>query len=177
MKRLLINLPLILTLLVPNSAFAAETSGLFPPDPSTLTQGYLSQYGDRFEITWTTKFKKSGNCKNAQVQFTSKRFLGLPEERGGGNGFYFYSADFKTILETEGMYSKKLESKGSRFVFDFFLADSAGKGGKLPADVMTKCLTLNKNYKSPLQVHYYNLSGEPPYKGQLVTTIPFKEKK
>jgi len=178
MKRLLISLPLLLSLMVPNIAFANETSGLFPSDPNTLTQGYLSQYGDRFEISWTTKFKKTGSCKNAQIQFTSKRFLGLPEERAGSNGFYFYSSDFKTILTSEGMYSKKLEKKGSRFVFDFFLADFGGKGGKLPADVMTKCLTLDKNYKSPLQIYFYpDATVKTPYEGPLVATIPFREKK
>jgi hypothetical protein len=178
MKRILISLLLLLSLMVQNTAFAAETSGMLPPDPNTLTEYHLGKYGDRFEISWTTNFKKSGNCKNAQIRFTSKRFLGSPEERAGGNGFYFYSSDFKTILASEGMYSKKLEKKGSRFVFDFFLADIEGKGGKLPADVMTKCLTLDKNYKSPLQIYFYpDATVKTPYEGPLVATIPFKEKK
>ncbi len=177
MKRIFISLPLLLALMIPSNSFAAEISGILPPDPNTLTEYHLSKYGDRFEISWSTKFKKTGSCKNAQIQFTSKRFLGLPEERAGGNGFYFYSADFKTILGVEGLYSKKLEKKGSRFVFDFFLADLDGRGGKMPADVMTKCLTLDKNYKSPLQIYFLDSRSKAPYESEIVATIPFKEKK
>ena len=169
---------LILSLfLMPTSASGAETSGLLPADPSTLLPYNQEKYGDTFEISWTTKFKKTAKCKNSQIQFTSKRFLSAPEERAYGNGFYFYSADFKSILQAEGMYSKKLDKKGSRFVFDFFLLDGDGKGGKMPADVITKCLTLDKNFKSPLQIYFYNLVGKAPYEGELIATIPFKEKK
>ena len=177
MKRNFVTYALLAVLVIPSAAVAAEKSGTLPPDPNTLTQFHVEKFGDRFEINWTTDFKKSGNCKNAQVRFTSKRFLGLPEERAGGNGFYFYSADFKKILESEGMYSKKLEKKGSRFVFDFFLADLSGKGGKLPADIMTKCLTLDKNFKSPLQIYFLNWDEKAPYEGEVVASIPFKEKK
>ena len=177
MKRIAICIVISIGLLIPNVANGAETSGTLPSDPNTLTQYHMDKYGDSFEISWTTNFKKTGKCKSAQIQFTSKRFLAVPEERSDGNGFYFYSADFKSILQTEGMYSKKLENKGSRFVFDFFLLDGAGKGGKVPADVITKCLTLNKNFKSPLQVYFYNLGGKAPHEGELVATIPFKEKK
>lgn len=177
MKKKLVSFLILSLFLVPNNAYGAETSGILPTDPSTQIPYNIEKYGDTFEISWTTKFKKTSKCKNSQIQFTSKRFLGAPEERAGGNGFYFYSADFKTILQTEGMYSKKLENKWSRFVFDFFLLDEAGKGGKVPADVMTKCLTLNKNFKSPLQIYFYNLGGKAPYEGEIVATIPFKEKK
>jgi hypothetical protein len=107
MNRIIVGSVLILTFLIPPAALASQTAGVLPPDPNTLTQFNLEKYGDRFEISWTTKFKKTGNCKNAQIQFTSKRFLSAPEERAGGTGFYFYSADFKTILTSEGMYSKK----------------------------------------------------------------------
>jgi hypothetical protein len=173
-----LGLFLILSIfMVPTKVFGAETSGTLPPDPNTVIPFNQKKYGDTFEISWTTQFKKTSKCKNSQIQFTSKRFLGAPEERAPGNGFYFYSADFKSILQTEGMYSRKLENKGSRFVFDFFLLDGAGKGGKLPADVITKCLTLDKNFRSPLQIYFPNLTGKSPYEGELIATIPFKEKK
>ena len=177
MKRILISIALSTGLLMPSVANGAETSGTLPPDPTTLTQDQIDKYGDRFEISWTTSFKKTGKCKSAQIQFTNKRFLGAPEERSGGNGFYFYSADFISILQAEGLYSTKLEKKGSRFVFDFFLLDGEGKGGKSPADVITKCLTLDKNFKSPLQIYYYNLGSKAPYEGELIAAIPFKVKK
>ena len=139
---------------------------------------YLDEsYGDSFNTTWTTNFKKTGKCKNAQLQFTSKRFLGAPEKRALMYGYYFYSADFKTILDKEGMYSTKLENKSGRISFDFFMLDESGKGGKQPADVLTQCLTLDKNFKSPLQLHYGSPLGKAPYETQVIATIIFKEKK
>jgi|LakMenE18May11ns_1017448.scaffolds.fasta_scaffold9580189_1 hypothetical protein len=177
MKQIVICVALSIGLLIPSVANGAETSGTLPSDPNTLTQYHMDKYGDSFEISWTTNFKKTGKCKSAQIQFISKRFLSAPEERSGGNGFYFYSADFKSILQAEGMYSKKLENKGSRFVFDFFLLDGDGKGGKSPADVISKCLALTKNFKSPLQIYYYNSGGKAPYEGELIAAIPFKVKK
>ena len=177
MKRILISIALSTGLLIPNIANGAETSGTLTSDPNTLTQYHMDKYGDSFEISWTTNFKKTGKCKSAQIQFTSKRFLAAPEERSGGNGFYFYSADFKSILQAEGLYSTKLENKGSRFVFDFFLLDEEGKGGKSPADVISKCLTLTKYFKSPLQIYYYNPGGKAPYEGELIAAITFKVKK
>ena len=138
---------------------------------------YLDQrYGDRFETTWTTNFKKTGACKNSQLKFTSKRFLGAPEERALMYGYYFYSADFKSILAKEDMYSKKLENKSGRISFDFFMLDESYKGGKLPADVLSQCLTLNKNFKSPLHLYYFE-AGKAPHETALIATIAFKEKK
>jgi hypothetical protein len=92
-------------------------------------------------------------------------------------GFYFYSSDFQAILSKEGMYSKKLENKSGRISFDFFLLDESGKGGKQPADTLTQCLTLGKNFKSPLQLHYGSPSGKNPYETQVIATVVFKEKK
>lgn len=177
MKRVAICCALIFVSLFPKAALASETVGILPPDPTTLTKYQVDKYGDRFEISWTTIFKKTGKCKSAQIQFTSKRFLGSPEERSGSNGFYFYSADFKSILQKEGLYSTKLGKKGSRFVFDFFLLDGEGKGGKSPADVITKCLVLDKNFKSPLQIYYYNMGDKAPYESELIAAIPFSVKK
>ena len=138
---------------------------------------YLDEsYGDSFDTTWTTNFKKTGKCKNAQLQFTSKRFLGAPEKRALMYGFYYYSADFKSILAKEGMYSTKLENKSGRITFDFFLLDESGKGGKQPADVLTQCLALDKNFKSPLHLYYFE-AGKAPYEHSLIATIVFKEKK
>jgi len=139
---------------------------------------YLDEsYGDNFVTTWTTNFKKTGKCKNAQLQFTSKRFLGAPEKRALMYGYYFYSSDFQSILSKEGMYSTKLENKSGRISFDFFMLDESGKGGKQPADVLTQCLTLDKNFKSPLQLHYGSPLGKAPYETQVIATIIFKEKK
>ena len=177
MKRIFFFVALSIGLLIPNVANGAETSGTLPSDPNTLTQYHMDKYGDNFEISWTTNFKKTGKCKPAQIQFKSKRFLGAPEERSGSNGFSFYSADFKSILQAEGMYSTKLQKKFGRFAFDFFLLDGEGKGGKLPSDVITQCLALDKNFKSPLQIYYYNSGGKAPREGELIATIPFKVKK
>lgn len=157
------------------SVFAADTSTVQVISKPPIK--YLDElYGDSFETTWTTNFKKIGKCKNAQLQFTSKRFLGAPEKRALMYGYYFYSADFKTILDKEGMYSKKLENKSGRISFDFFMLDESGKGGKQPADVLTQCLTLDKNFKSPLQLYYYG-AGKAPYETNLIATIEFKERK
>jgi hypothetical protein len=176
MTRKMLSLVLILSILFPTTAIAAETSGMLPPDQQPGYQDFSGLYGDRFETTWTTKFKKTGKCKNAQLQFTSKGFFGPPEERAAPTNFYIYSADFKTILETEGMYSKKLENKFDRFTFDY--TRPGGKPGEnFWSNTRTRCLTLGKEFKSPLQIYYYNLTGEAPYKGQLVASIPFKEKK
>ena len=175
MKKTQILLLGSILILLNQGAFAAETETV-----QTLTKPPIiyddQRYGDRFETTWSTSFKKTGSCKNAQLKFTSKRFLGAPEERALMYGFYFYSADFKTILAKEGMYSKKLENKSGRITFDFFMLDEAYKGGKLPADVLTKCLTLNKYFKSPLQLHYF-VGGKAPYETDLIAAVTFKEKK
>jgi hypothetical protein len=74
------------------------------------------------------------------------------------------------------MYSKKLENKSGRITFDFFMLDEAYKGGKLPADVLTRCLTLNKYFKSPLQLHYF-VGGKAPHETDLIAAVAFKEKK
>jgi hypothetical protein len=157
------------------SVFASDTSTV-----QVITQPpikYLDELsGDSFETIWTSNFKKSGKCKSAQLQFTSKRFLGAPEKRSSMYGFYFYSADFKTILDKEGMYSTKLEKKSGRISFDFFMLDESGRGGKLPADVLTQCLILDKNFKSPLQLYYF-AAGKAPYESTLIATVAFKEKK
>lgn len=176
MKRILIILPLLLSLMVPNTAFANETSGILPPDQQPGYEVPYARYGDTFETSWTSKFKKIGKCKDAQLQFTSKGSFGPPEERAAHKGFYLYSADFNTILQTEGMYSKKLENKFDRFEFDY-TRPGAKKGENILSNSRTRCLTLGKAFKSPLQIYYYNLNGEPPYKGSLVATIPFREKK
>ena len=177
MKRIFLCIALSIGVLIPSVANGVETSGTLPPDPTTLTQYQMDKYGDKFEISWTTNFKKTGKCKSAQIQFKSKRFLGAPEERSGSNGFYFYSADFKSILQAEGMYSTKLQKKFGRFAFDFFLLDGEGKGGKLPSDVITQCLALDKNFKSPLEIHYSDVNGKVPYEGQLIASISFTIKK
>jgi hypothetical protein len=106
MKRILICVALSIGLSIPNIANGAETSGILPSDPNFLTQYHMDKYGDSFEISWTTNFKKTGKCKSAQIQFTSKRFLSAPEERSLGNGFYFYSADFKSILRFDDLHNK-----------------------------------------------------------------------
>jgi hypothetical protein len=175
MRKFNIFLAGILFISINQSAIAADTSTVQVITKPPIK--YLDQaYGDSFETTWTTNFKKTGNCKNAQLQFTSKRFLGTPEKRALMYGYYFYSADFKTILAKEGMYSTKLEKKSGRISFDFFMLDESGKGGKQPADVLTQCLALDKNFKSPLNL-YYGGAGNAPYESALIATIVFKEKK
>ena len=117
MKQKLLAFLILSSFLASNSAYGAETSGVLPTDPSTQIPYNIEKYGDTFEISWTTKFKKTSKCKNSQIQFTSKRFLGAPEERAGGNGFYFYSADFKTILQ-------KLHEPTQYFIFVQFYKPS-----------------------------------------------------
>ena len=175
MQKFKIFLAGILLFSINQSANAAETSTVQVITKPSIK--YLDEsYGDNFDTTWTTNFKKTGKCKNAQLQFTSKRFLGAPEKRALMYGYYFYSADFKTILAKEGIDSTKLETKSGRISFDFFMLDESGKGGKLPADVLTQCLTLDKNFKSPLHLYYFG-AGKAPYETTLIATIAFKEKK
>ena len=174
MKRTTFIIALFATFLLPSMAFAAETKGILPTDPRTLTENFISSYGDAIQTSWTSKFKRTGKCKNAQLQFTSKRSFGPPEEESANTGFYFYSSDFLSILETEGMYSKKLEGKFSRFEFSYVYP--GGKKGDERAAIQTRCLELGRAFKSPLQI-YYGGEGLYPYKGPLVASIPFKEKK
>jgi len=176
MQKFNIFLAGILLISINQSATAAETTTVQVITKPPIK--YLDEsYGDNFETIWTTNFKKTGKCKNAQLQFMSKRFLGAPEKRALMYGFYFYSSDFQAILSKEGMYSTKLENKSGRISFDFFMLDESGKGGKQPADVLTQCLTLDKNFKSPLQLHYGSPSDKAPYETALIATIVFKEKK
>ena len=175
MRKFNICLAGILLISINQNAIAADTSTVQVITKPPIK--YLDEsYGDTFETTWTTNFKKTGKCKTAQLQFTSKRFLGAPEKRALMYGYYFYSSDFQTILAKEGMYSKKLENKSGRISFDFFMLDESGKGGKQPADILTQCLSLDKNFKSPLHLYYFG-AGKAPYETALIATITFKEKK
>lgn len=182
MKRILISLPLLLSLMVPNTAFANETSGILPPDEKLSYslkpwhQTIFDETGDTFEISWTTKFKRTGKCKNAQLQFTSNGVFGPPDRRAIPRGFLFYSSDFKKIIESEGMNSKKLENKSSKFVFGHPYSGEQPGENEL-SNKRTRCLTLGKSYKSPLQIYYWSPFEDEPFKGSLVTEIPFKEKK
>ena len=181
MKRLLISLPLLLTLMFSSNAFATETSGTLPLDEQiiygiNLPKHDFEVYGDKWEISWTTKFKKTGKCRNAQLQFTSNGVFGPPDKRGFPRGFLFYSADFKTIIESEGIYSKKLENKSSKFVFGHPYSGGQPDENELSSK-RTRCLTLGKSYKSPLQIYYWSPFEDEPNKGELVATIPFKEKR
>lgn len=182
MKQKLLAFLILSSFLVSNSAYGAETSGTLPPDEKLSYsqkpwhQTIFDETGDRFEISWTTKFKKTGRCKNAQLQFTSTGVFGPPDKRAAHRGFYFGSADFKKIVESEGIYSKKLDNKFSKFVFGYPYSGEQPGENELSSK-RTRCLTLGKSFRSPLQIYYWSPLEEEPFKGQLVAEIPFKEKK
>jgi hypothetical protein len=140
MQKFNIFLAGILLISINQSATAAETTTVQVITKPPIK--YLDElYGDNFETTWTTNFKKTGKCKNAQLQFMSKRFLGAPEKRALMYGYFFYSSDFQAILSKEGMYSTKLENKSGRISFDFFMLDESGKGGKI-LSLHYNCITV-----------------------------------
>jgi hypothetical protein len=94
MQKFNIFLAGILLISINQSATAAETSIVQVITKPPIK--YLDElYGDNFETTWTTNFKKTGKCKNAQLQFMSKRFLGAPEKRALMYGYYFTLRIFK----------------------------------------------------------------------------------
>ena len=65
MKQIVICVALSIGLLIPSVANGAETSGILPSDPNTLTQYHMDKYGDSFEISWTTNFKRTTTVPGA----------------------------------------------------------------------------------------------------------------